>query len=62
MFDPGSSINIIFLSTLDAVGVPKYKIIHQPIEVSSFRGHKTHTLGFVNPDLTVGSIRAAHPL
>lgn len=61
MLDPGSSINIISLSTLDAVGVPRDNIIRQPIEVSSFRGHKTYTFGFGNLDLVIASIRAAHP-
>lgn len=36
MLNPGSSINIISLSTLDAVGVPRDKIIRQPIKVLSF--------------------------
>lgn len=61
MLDQESSINIISLSTLDAVGFPREKIIRQPIEVSSSRGHKTYTLGFVNLDFAIGSIRAAYP-
>lgn len=36
MLDPGSSINIISLSTLDVVDVSRDKIIRQPIEMSSF--------------------------
>lgn len=32
----------------------------QPLEVSGFEGGCTHTLGFVNLELTVGSIRAVH--
>lgn len=37
------------------------KIIKQPIEVSSFQGHNTFILGFVNLGLTVELIWAAHP-
>lgn len=57
----GSSINIIFLSTLDAVGIMRGKIIRQPIEVSNFIGNRTFTIDFVNLDLTVGLIQVAHP-
>lgn len=61
MLDPGSSINIISLSTLDAVGVSREKIVRQPIEVSSFKGNKTSTIVFVSLDMTVGPIRTAYP-
>lgn len=61
MLDTSCSINIIFLLTLDVIGIPRDKIVRQPMEVSSFRGHKTFTIGFVNLVLTVGPIRVAHP-
>lgn len=47
----GTSINVIFLSTLDATGISREKIVRQP-KVSSFRGRKTFTVGFTNHDLT----------
>lgn len=61
MLDPGSSINIISLLILDTVDVSREKIVRQPIKTSSFRESKTFIIGFVNLDLTVGSIRVAHP-
>lgn len=61
MLDLRSSINNISLSELDAVGISRDKI-KQPIEVSSLRGHKTFTVGFVCLNLMVGPIRAAHKL
>lgn len=53
MIDPESSINIIFLLVLDAVGISRDKVVRQPIEESSFRGHRTFTIGFVSLDQTV---------
>lgn len=61
MLDPSSSIKIVSLSTLDAVGIPRDKIIRQPIKLSSFRGNKIFIIVFVNLDLTVGPMRAADP-
>lgn len=34
--------------------------MRQPIEVPSFGGDRTHMIGFVNLDLTIGPIRAAY--
>lgn len=60
MLDPGSLLNMISLSVLDAVDLLGDKIIRQSINVSSFRGHSTCTVGFVNLDLKVEPIRATH--
>lgn len=60
MLDAGSSLYIISLSILNAVGILRDRITRQPIEPSSFRGNYTYTIGFVNLDLTVGPIPTAH--
>lgn len=60
MIEKGSSLNIIPLSALDAVGIPRDKITKQLVEVSSFRGKSTYTMGFVNLDLNVGPRRTTH--
>lgn len=46
MLDHGSSLNIISLPILDAMGVPRENITRQPIEVSGFGGNCTYTIGF----------------
>lgn len=48
----GSLINITSLGVFDTVGIPREKITKQSIEVSSFRGQKTFTVGFANLNLT----------
>lgn len=53
MINPWSSLNIIPLSILKAVGVPRDKITEQSIEVFGFGRNPTYTFGFVNIDLTV---------
>lgn len=60
MLDPGSSIKIISLLTVAAVGVPRDKIVRQPIEVSSFRDQKAFTVGFVNRPYR-GTYQGRHP-
>lgn len=60
MLDPGSLMNIISLSVLDAIGLPLDIITMQPIQGPSFRGNRTYTMGFLNLDLTIGPIQAAH--
>lgn len=52
MMDQDSSLNIIFLSTFEALRMPRDKITRQPIEVLGFDGNSTYTLSFVNLDLT----------
>lgn len=58
MLDQWLSLNIISLSFI-ALGLPRENIIRQPIEVLGFGGGYMCTMGFVNLDLAVGSIRAA---
>lgn len=60
MIDPRSSLNIISLSILETVDIPQEGIASQSIEVSDFEANFTYTFGFVNLDLSVGSMRAAH--
>lgn len=57
MLEPGSSLNIISLLVLEAVGIPRDKTMKQPIEVSGFGGN-IYTLGFENPYLTARPMRA----
>lgn len=51
-----------FLINLDTVGVPRDGIRRQPVEISGFGGNYSYNLGFVNLDLTIGSVRVAHRL
>lgn len=60
MLNLGSSLNIVSLSILDAVGIPRERITRQLIEGSSLRVHNTYNLGFVNIDLAVGTNQTAH--
>lgn len=54
LINPGSSLNIIPLSTLKAVRTLRDRIIRQHVEVSGFGGIASFTFGFINLDLTVG--------
>lgn len=45
---------------MDAIGVPRENIMRQPIKVSGFDGDRTNILGFVNLDLIMWPIWAAH--
>lgn len=58
--DPGYSLKFMPLSTLETVGIRRDKIIKHSVEVSSFRGNASFTLGFINLDLTVGPMRVAN--
>lgn len=58
MLDQWSSLDIISLPILDAVGVPWENITRQRIEVSGLGGDCICVMGFVNPDLTVGRIKS----
>lgn len=62
MLDPGSSLDIMPLSTLEAEGIPRDTFFKQPVEVSSFRGNASLAFGFPNLNLTVGSLEAANRL
>lgn len=53
----GSSLDIIYLPFLGAIGVHRDNIMRQPQGVT-VGGNCTYTLGFANLDLIVGLIRA----
>lgn len=54
LIDPGSSLNIMPLPTLEEIRIPWSKNIEQPIEASGFGGKASFIF-----DLTVGPIRVA---
>lgn len=58
--DQGSSLNVISQSVLDLIEETRDNIMRHPIEMSGFGGDNTHTLGFVNLNLSVEPIQAAH--
>lgn len=55
MVDPGSSPNIMPLSTLEEVGIFLEHGVEQSIEISNFGGDASLMLGYINVDLVVGS-------
>lgn len=59
MVDQGSLLNIMSLSMLEAMGISLERIIKQLIEVSSFGGSASFTIGYINLDLTIRLMRAA---
>lgn len=56
LIDPRSSLNIMPPSSLEVVGIPQVRVVKQLIEVSSFGGSESFTLGYINVDLTIGLI------
>uniref|UniRef100_A0A2N9G8A8 RNase H type-1 domain-containing protein n=1 Tax=Fagus sylvatica TaxID=28930 RepID=A0A2N9G8A8_FAGSY len=58
LVDTGSCLNLIPLSTLQAVNVPQQKIQGSPMEVTGFGGMTEHTMGHVQLVLKVGPIVA----
>lgn len=56
MLDAGSSLNIISLSVLEDIGIPRESMEKQSFEVPSFGGGRTYTIGSINLDLMVGPI------
>lgn len=60
MLDLRSLLNIVSLAVLDAIGIPRERITRQPIEISSFRGHNGYAMGFINLNLTMWPVLAAH--
>lgn len=58
LIDLCSSVNIISLSIIKVGGIPRDRI-EQPIEVSGFEGSASFTLGYLNLDLTIRSMREA---
>ncbi|KAF8391864.1 hypothetical protein HHK36_022202 [Tetracentron sinense] len=49
--DPGSSINLLTLSTVKSINLPMNCITPQSIDVSGFSNHSQRALGYVNIDL-----------
>lgn len=60
MHDPGSSLNIISFSSPKRSGYTQNRITRRCIEVSGVGGNCICTMGFVNLNLTVGSLAAVH--
>jgi hypothetical protein len=58
LVDTGSCLNLIPLSTLQAVDLPHQKIQGSPMEVTGFGGMTEHTMGHVQLVLKVGPIVA----
>ena len=52
------SMNMIPLSTLEAVKIPRSKIMGFPMEVTGFRGRGENTVGYIQSWLKVGPIAA----
>lgn len=55
LVDPGSSLNTMPLSPLEAVGISR----EHPIEISRLGGDTSLTLGYINVGVEVGPNRAA---
>ena len=56
--DTGASLNLIALSTLEAVGLAGKRILGAPMEITRFRGSAESTEGYVQLALRVGPIAA----
>ena len=54
--DTGASVNLIPLSTLQAIGILERKIQRCLMEVTGFRGRGEYTVGHIQLWLKVGSI------
>lgn len=53
MVDPGSSLNIMSLLILEAVGIQREHVVKQPIEIFSFGGDMSLKLGYFNVDVAI---------
>lgn len=60
MVDVGSSLKIMPLCTLEAMGIPRDRIIKQFTEVSGFGGSASIVVGFIKLDLTIGPVQVAN--
>ena len=58
LIDTGASLNLIALSTLEAVGLASRRILGAPMEMIGFRGSVESTEGYVQLALRVGPIVA----
>ena len=59
LVDTSASTNILPLLTLDALGIPRERIIWEPLKVARIGSLQQCTLGHVSLDLRVGPIRAS---
>lgn len=55
LVNPGSSLNIMSLSNLKALGFSREHAVEQPIGISGFGGDAPLTLGYINRGLAVGT-------
>uniref|UniRef100_A0A2N9FVR8 Reverse transcriptase domain-containing protein n=1 Tax=Fagus sylvatica TaxID=28930 RepID=A0A2N9FVR8_FAGSY len=62
LVDTGSCLNLIPLSTLQAVDLPHQKIQGSPMEVTGFGGMTEHTMGHVQLVLKVGPNCGTHTI
>ena len=58
LVDTGASLNLIALSTMDAVGLASRKILRAPMEITEFEGLTESTKGYVQLALKVEPIVA----
>ena len=58
LVDTGASLNLIVLSTLEAVGLVNKRILGAPMEITGFGGSVESTEGYVQLALRVGPIMA----
>ena len=56
LVDTGTLVNLIPLSTLQAAGIPKNKILGHLMEVTGFRGRSKYTVGYIHLWLKVDLI------
>lgn len=62
LIDLGSSLNIMSLYTLEAMEVPRDRIMEQPIKVSDFRDNASFTLGYNNVDMAIEHMVSIHSI
>ena len=58
LVDTGASLNLIALSTLEAVGLTGRRILGAPMEITGFGGSAESTKGYVQLALRIGPIIA----
>lgn len=58
MVDPGSAVNLIPMSTVEALGIPKENIGGAPIEVYDFCSNCQITVGMVRVNCNVGPFKS----
>lgn len=55
LIDQGFSLNMMPLSKIEVVGIPRSKIFEQLIEVLDYGGNASFILDYINLDLIIGS-------